>query len=173
MKQLFLILVLVIITVLCVSPALAAGFTFDQIVDIISACKIDNKQIFYDGEEITFNQSKVPGPMLIWLSDLDSGLFIFPNNNSSNGYCWNEVNKGYLGYCMDFLVPTLSDYVDYDHGAYITFRITRTSDSEDFAVLVYSPKMKNADNKTYGISFSDADLFCQEVKRYASIINNR
>ncbi len=171
MRRFISILGLVIIISLCVSPALAAGLTFDQIVSIISACKIDKNQIFSDGKEIRLDPSKVPGPILIWFADQDSGMFIFPKTNSRDGYAWYEVNKDYLGFCMDFLVPTLSDYVDYDHGAYITFRITRMSDAEDFAVLEYSPKLKNADNKAYGSTFSDAVLFCQEAKRYAELIN--
>ncbi len=171
MKKYLSFLVLVIIVALCASPALATGFTFDQIVGIISACKIDTNQIFSDGREITLDPSKVPGPILIWFADQASGMFIIPKTNSHDGYAWYEVNKAYLGYCMDFLIPTLSNYVDYDHGAYITFRITRMTDAEDFAVLEYSPKLKNAENKAYGSTFSDADMFCQETKRYAELIN--
>ena len=171
MKKLFSLIIVIILLTLNMSSALAASYSFDQIINIISACKIDKKQIFYDGYEIDYNPSKVLGPMLIWFYDDDSGALIFPKTNSRDGYAWNGVNKEYLGYCMDFLIPTFADYVDYDHGAIVTFRITRLSTGDSFIVLEYSPKLKNADNEAYGSTFSDANLFCQEVKRYAELIN--
>ena len=174
MKRFFIfVIVLIGIFTLYASPAFAVSFTFDQIIKIISACKIDNNPIFLAGQEISLDLADDPGPVLVWFSDQDAGMLVLPKTNSNVGYAWNKINKKYLGHCMNFLVPTLSNYVDYDHGAYITFRITRASDSEDIALLEYSPKLKNPDNKVYGSTFSDANLFCQEVKRYVELEINK
>ncbi len=141
---------------------------------MISAAKIDGQQLFSDGVEIEFDRSSVEGPILLWLiSNEDSGMLILPKNNSNDGYMWRSINKAKLNYCMDFLIPTISDYVDYQNGATVTFQIsTQTIPSNDIVTLKYSPYMKKADNKAGGSLFSDANLFCKEVKSWANAIMN-
>ena len=170
-KLILLFSVLLVLTML-LSSSLAISFTFEQVVDMISAAKIDGHQIFTDGVEIDIDRSStVTGPILLCLlSDQADVSFILPQNNRNEGYMWN-VNKKYLNFCMEFLVPTLSDYVDYKGGKTITFQISaRRVPADDFAVLTYSPYLKNADNCIGGNSFSDVDLFIKEVTKYAEAI---
>ena len=162
-----------VIAILFLNVSLAASFSYEQIVDIISAAKIDGNQLFDDGVNVDFDGTRVNGPLLWWLiGEQDSGILLVPKNNSNEGHMWESVNKKYLAYCMDFLVPILSDYVDYKGGDVITFQISsRTVPADDFVILTYSPYLKNAENRAMGTTFSDADLFCKEVKLWANAIN--
>ena len=172
-RKVFLSFSILLIFTILFSSSSALSFTFDQVVDMISSAKIDGQQIFTDGVEFDIDRtSTINGPILLCLlSDQADVSFILPQNNNSEGYMWRSVNKKYLDFCMDFLIPTLSDYVDYKGGRTITFQIsTQTIPSSDFAVLTYSPYLKNPDNRTDGSTFSDKDLFIREVKKYAKAI---
>lgn len=176
MKKAVIAVLIVSITISCIIPIYAIGFTYDQIIDMIDAVAVDGVKMFTDSRDGTVSPDEKEaffsqtGAALVWLGDIEQGIFFLFDNDSSKMHLWNKVDVNNIRYTFEILLPVLDSYIDYKNGGKVTLILTNNQAfTKPFAKIEYSPNIKSAyktDSGQYNEYYDDEESFKDAINKW-------